>query len=358
MPPASADDFHRHHDKPRVRRRGQRLERPHVAVGDEVAQPRQAMPRRRIGHHLRRLRLRTGQRHPRLRIAIRRLLAALGRQDQRLLLALGAQDRRLALALGAGHRRTAFALRGHLQVHRADQVLRRLDFPNFDARDLHAPWLGRAVQDDQQRGVDALARRQRGVQFHLADHRTDVGHRKRVQRERQVADLICSLLRLHHPVVDDAVDRDRGVVAGDDALFRNLDDLLLHVQLAADAIDIGQHEVQSGLQQARVGAEALDGPDLALRHGLHPGEQGDHDQDQQENPDDDDHVSHGSRRRSRSLPLQDVKPRVVVGGVDQPILRHEHVRRMPYLGAAAHRLRPPRRLRRHEIADLLRPVRV
>src|SRR5271166_3465823 len=31
---------------------------------------------------------------------------------------------------------------------------------------------------------------------------------------------------------------------------------------------------------------------------------------------------------------------------------------MPHLGAAAHRLRPLRRLRWHEIADLLRPVRI
>ncbi len=118
---------------------------------------------RRIGHHLRRLGFRPSQCHPRLGVAVGCLLAALGLQDQRLLLALGTQDRRLALALGERYRRTALAFCGHLQVHRTDQVVWWLDLANLDAADLHAPRFGGAVQDDQQRGIDAFARRQRRI---------------------------------------------------------------------------------------------------------------------------------------------------------------------------------------------------
>ena len=136
----------------------------------------------------------------------------------------------------------------------------------------------------------------RGVQFHLADHRTDVGHRQSGQRELQVGDLIGRLLRFHHPIVDDAIDRHGGIVAGDDALLGDLDHLLLHVEPAPDLIDVRQHEIEARLQHARVRTEAFHSPYLSLRHGLHAGEQGDHDKDQDQHPDDDDGLEHAELR--------------------------------------------------------------
>ena len=59
-----------------------------------------------------------------------------------------------------------------------------------------------------------------------------------------------------------------------------------------------------------------------------------------------------------SVPLQDVQPGIVVGDVHQPVLRHEQVGGVAHLRPPAHRLHPFRRLRRDEVADFLRAVRI
>jgi hypothetical protein len=89
-----------------------------------------------------------------------------------------------------------------------------------------------------------------------------------------------------------AVHGDGGVVAGDDALLGDVEHLFLHVEAPADAVDVGDQEVQAGVERADIGAEALDGPDLALRHGFGAGEDGDDHQQQHEHPDDEIGVLH------------------------------------------------------------------
>jgi hypothetical protein len=75
--------------------------------------------------------------------------------------------------------------------------------------------------------------------------------------------------RLVMAVEGDGVDLDAGVVLGDDFLRRNVEDVLLHVDLAADRIHEGHDEMQPRRQGARVAAEPFDGPVAALRHRLY-----------------------------------------------------------------------------------------
>ena len=53
----------------------------------------------------------------------------------------------------------------------------------------------------------------------------------------EVVDLVGGLGGVQHLEEGDAVDAHHGVVAGDDVLARNVDHLLLHVHLVADALD-------------------------------------------------------------------------------------------------------------------------
>src|SRR5690349_6862917 len=61
---------------------------------------------------------------------------------------------------------------------------------------------------------------------------------------------------------------------------------------------------------------------------------------------------------SGALPLQDVKPGVVVGDVDQPVLCDEDIGGVPHFGAPTQRLGPSGRLWWHEVADFLWPERI
>ena len=87
-------------------------------------------------------------------------------------------------------------------------------------------------------------------------------------------DLVARLRGIEHLVERDAVDRDGGVVLGDHFLLGNVDHLLHHVDLAADAVEIRNDEIEPGRQRVGVFAEPLDGPVVALRHRLDAGEQG------------------------------------------------------------------------------------
>jgi hypothetical protein len=97
------------------------------------------------------------------------------------------------------------------------------------------------------------------------DNGADVGHGQRGQRHRQVLHGIGRLRRVHHPVIDDAVHRDRRVVPRDDGLLGDVEHLFLHVHPPADAVDEGDDEVQPRAEHAGEGAEALHRPDFALR---------------------------------------------------------------------------------------------
>ncbi len=75
---------------------------------------------------------------------------------------------------------------------------------------------------------------------------------------------------------------DHGVVLGDDLLAGDVDDLLHHVDLAADAIDEGGIEVEAGLGDLRELAEALDRIAIALADDFHAREEIENDEHHRE----------------------------------------------------------------------------
>ena len=99
----------------------------------------------------------------------------------------------------------------------------------------------------------------------------------------EVGDLVARLGGVEHLEEGDAVDRHGGVVLGDHLLLGNVDHLLHHVDLAADAIEIGHDQVEARGTASGVFAEPLDGPVIALRHRLHAGKQRDDDEQDQNN---------------------------------------------------------------------------
>jgi hypothetical protein len=99
----------------------------------------------------------------------------------------------------------------------------------------------------------------------------------------EIGDLVAGLGRIEHLEERDAVDGHRGVVLGDHLLFGNVDHLLHHVDLAADAVEIRHDDVEPGRQRVRVFAEPLDSPVIALRHRLDAGKQGDDDKQNKDN---------------------------------------------------------------------------
>ena len=160
------------------------------------------------------------------------------------------------------------ALGLHLASHCLDEIGGRHDVLDLDAVDLQSPRRHRGIDHPQQALVDLVAMRQHLVEVHRAHHRADVGHGQDDDGLVEIGDLVARLRRIEHLVEGDAVHRHGGVVLGDHLLFGNVDHLLHHVHLAADAIEIGNDKVQPRRQRARILAEPLDGPVIALRHGL------------------------------------------------------------------------------------------
>ena len=84
----------------------------------------------------------------------------------------------------------------------------------------------------------------------------------------EVLDLVGGAGGVDHLIEGHGIDLHGGIVLGDHLLRRNVEDILLHVHLAADRVDEGHDEMQAGGQRARVAAEPLDRPVRALRHRL------------------------------------------------------------------------------------------
>ena len=115
--------------------------------------------------------------------------------------------------------------------------------------------------------------RQHLVEVHRAHHRADIGHGQDDDGLVEIGDLVACFRGVEHLEERDAVHRHGGVVLGDHLLLGNVDHLLHHVHLAADAVEIGDDDVQPRRQRAGVFAEPLDGPVKALRHGFDAREQ-------------------------------------------------------------------------------------
>ncbi|MNL23769.1 hypothetical protein D3C87_1451720 [compost metagenome] len=95
-----------------------------------------------------------------LGIAERRFALAFRLENGRLFCALCAQNLSIAGALGLQHLRAFFTLRLHLPCHGIDEIFRRRDIFDLDARDLDTPWSHRLVDHAQQAIVDGITVRQ------------------------------------------------------------------------------------------------------------------------------------------------------------------------------------------------------
>ncbi|MCY1431577.1 hypothetical protein D9M71_475490 [compost metagenome] len=99
----------------------------------------------------------------------------------------------------------------------------------------------------------------------------------------EVVDLVGRLGGVDHLEEAHGVDLHRGVVGGDDFLWRNIQHAFHHIHLAADAVHDRNDDVQPRLERVGVATETLDGPFKALGHDLETHEQnGDHQADKKQ----------------------------------------------------------------------------
>jgi hypothetical protein len=149
-----------------------------------------------------------------------RLALPLGPQDGALLLALGGEDLRLLHPFGGQDRGAPVALGAHLLLHRLLDRGGRVDRLQLDAVDANAPLAGRLVEHGAQRRADLVARGQRVLERHPADHVAQRRDGELFDRRDEVLDLIRRGLGIGDLEVDDRVDVDHQVVLGDHRLRR------------------------------------------------------------------------------------------------------------------------------------------
>ncbi|MNP40952.1 hypothetical protein D3C76_1346250 [compost metagenome] len=94
----------------------------------------------------------------------------------------------------------------------------------------------------QQAGVDAVALGEHLVQLHGTQNGTDVGHRQINDRQLKVTHLVGRFRRVDHLNKAYRVDGDVGVIPGDDLLRGDIEHLLHHIDLAANAVHERHHQ--------------------------------------------------------------------------------------------------------------------
>jgi hypothetical protein len=157
----------------------------------------------------------------------------------------------------------------------------------------------RLVEDAQQLGVDLVALGQRLVEIHAADRGADVGEGQGDDRLLEVARLVGGAPGVEDRVEDQPVDGDRGVIARDHQLLRDLDDAFLNVEPAPDLVEERHDQVQPRFQRLGIAAEALDRPFITLRHDAHRGPQDDDGKSHEDERDDQEFGHCGLRRLRR-----------------------------------------------------------
>ena len=240
---------------------GERFQRLHVVVGDEVVDRLHVALGDGLGHELRWPWLRP--RPQRSRASASRKAASLRPSASSTTACFSPsalQDRGLPQAFDFEDLRALLALGLHLAGHAVDEVARRRDVLDLDARDLDAPGLGRLrrrtcssraliwsrLDSSSSRSMEPMTVRMLVIVRLMID-------------VLELVDLVGGLGGVEHLEEVDAVDAHHGVVAGDDVLARDVDHLLLHVHAWWPTRSIDRDEdVQAGLQRARVAAEVLD----------------------------------------------------------------------------------------------------
>ena len=131
--------------------------------------------------------------------------------------------RRLELALGVDDLGPPLALGLGLAGDRALHLLGDFDVLDLDRGHLHAPGLGRLVDDLLQLFVESLALGEQLVELGLAEHRAQRRLRDLRGGDEEVFDLDDRFLGVDDAEVGDRVDAGRDVVAGDHLLRRDVE---------------------------------------------------------------------------------------------------------------------------------------
>jgi hypothetical protein len=273
----------------------------HVVVGDEIVDRLGAAAGDGLADHLRGLGLGLGGALAGLGVAEGGLLAAFGGEHDGLLLALGLQDGGLTVAFRLQDLRALVAFRLHLARHAVDEIARRGDVLDLDTGDLDAPRLGGGIDHLQQARVDLVAVGEQLVEVHGAHDGADVGHGEVDDGGAELVDLVGGLGGVQHLIEVHAIDGDHGVVLGDDVLRGDVDHLLLHVHLGAEALHHRDQNVQAGHERARIAAERLDRVVVALGDDLDRGPQRDQGQHDHEHDEDFEAAGEWVHDRARSV---------------------------------------------------------
>ena len=181
---------------------------------------------------------------------------------------LGELVRRLQLTIGDDDPGAAFAFGFGLARHRPLHRLRQGHVLDLDAVDVDAPVDGGIVDHDRQALIEAFAVGEQIVEFALADDRPQRGLRDLPDGELIVLDIDDGLARIDDLEVDDGVDADGDVVAGDALLSgnRHRDDLEIDLLQIVDERDDRRQPGRFGL--GIHSAEAEDHPALILSDDL------------------------------------------------------------------------------------------
>src|SRR5438309_231728 len=140
-------------------------------------------------------------------------------------------------------------LRGQLAVHGVLDVAGRRELFDLDVRDLDAPTMRYVVQLHAELLVDLLALGEDIVQGDVPDHGAERGGGDSLDGLPEVLDVQERVLRIDDLLVNEEVDRNRGVVFCDAGLLRDLHHELPKIHGLRDALDRGrqkEHDARSG----------------------------------------------------------------------------------------------------------------
>ena len=166
--------------------------------------------------------------------------------------------------------RTLFTFGLHLAGHGVGNVSGWANVFHFDTRDLHAPRTCGVINNAQQTTIDVITFGQRLVEIHRSHDGAQVGRRDLHDRDIQVGNFIGSFCRIEHLEEHHGIHADHGIILGDDFLPWNVEYLFHHVDLAADAIDERNDEVEARMRGMGKAAKAFNGIDMALPNDCDP----------------------------------------------------------------------------------------
>src|SRR3989344_3596466 len=132
--------------------------------------------------------------------------------------------RRLQFAFRVDHLGPAFAFRFCLSGDGADHRFVEVHVFDFDIGNLDAPGVGLGVEYLLDVDVQPFSLSQQFIKFVFTEHRTQGGLRQLAGGHEKIFDLNDCLLWIKYSEVQDCIDFDRDVIAGDHILRRDVED--------------------------------------------------------------------------------------------------------------------------------------